>query len=553
MLCPMSTAPRTRTVPHADSPQLVTRLLEMIARGVRTPRGLQETLGIPPHTARAYARAAEWLGLLTTVDDPWLTPLGIEYVYAGSDRPAVYTRAVHATPFVQDLIGAHPTRPPTAEEIAAAIAREEPDLDPATIERRARSIEALIGPALDPAAAPFARGAQLSLPLDPTTPSPPVPILDLGAGRSYNPDVYRYLLGVLLDHGELRLGHLRALLDRAGADEAPIGGYVDLALSRGDVRRQGERLVVTAEAVRHRDLVETTPSVILSDPAWRGWLDDLLAAARDRRAQIRRDQAGGRYARWDRRLFGRPPTPATLTRDLDRVLMERSLESFPVRGPTGAEPRTVEAPFLECWEQDGLVLALPPPLVLLRTGLGPLNEALLEARRQGIDAVVLPGLAHRPATVHGGVIHPGEPLPRSIPDLRSLRLRLLSRSPWPTLVAATLLAHRLDPGALAVVERRGRWTVRVHDRPRGELLPLLDAFATQRGWLACRRRQGGIDAADLLALLEALGIALVVARRAVLCEPFFGQLRREPEEMELFAGLEPLAGALADFLHQARP
>lgn len=535
-------------VPNAHSPQLLTRLLEMVARGVRTPRGLQETLGVDGRTVQHYTHAGEWLGLLATGEDTWLTPLGLELVYAGSDRPAVYARAVRAVPFVQGLVGVHPARAPTRQEIERAVARDAPDLAPATVERRARAVESLVAPALDLTGA-IERGTQLDLPLDPVAPRPPVPILTLEAGREYNPDVYRFLLGALLDHGELTLGHLRALLDRAGADQAPIGGYVDLAMARGDAHRRGDQVVVSAEAVRHRDLVETTPSVVLSDPGYRRWLGDLLAG--DRRAQIRRDQSGARYQLWDRRLFGRAPTSDTLTVDLDRVLMERSLESFPVRGEAGPEPVAVHAPFLEAWARPGLVVALPPPLVVLRAGLEPVNEALLEARRRGVDAVVLPGLAHRPALVHGGLLHPAEPLPRSVPDLRTLRIRLLMNAPYPALLAAALLAHRLGPG-LSLVERKGRWTVRANDRRCGGLLEVLDAFARSRGWLPSRRPKGGIDDASLLHLLEHLGIAVVVARRAVLAESFFALLRREAEEMEVFSLLEPLAEALSDFLHQAR-
>jgi hypothetical protein len=535
-------------IPNANSPQLLTRLLELVARGVRTARSLQEALGVDVRTVQYYTQAAEWLGMLETEEDTTLTPLGLEYVYTYRDRPAVYARAVWSTPLVTRIMASGTGTMPPDTEIAKAISEVDPELAPATVRRRASAIRSLIAPGLDHG--PLSQEPQqLDLPLGPEAARGQPPELNLDAGREYNPDVYRFLLESLLDHGELTLANVRSLLDRAGAREAPIGGYVDLALARGDAVRMEDRLVVTANAVAHRELAATTPSIILSDPGYRAWLTDLLMVDGDRSAQIRRDQLAARFQSWDRRLFGRPADPDTLTADLGRVLMDRPLESYPLRGEVGA-PLTVErAPFLDVPDRTGIAIALPPPLVGTGGGVALVNQVLRDARH-GTRGVGPPDLADRPAVVHGGLLHPGEPPMRAVPDTRSLRLRLLTNAPYPALTTALLLLHRLDAGRVQIVEQQGRWIVRLGGGPRGDLLSVLDGFALERSWIPCRRQQGAVDASMLLGLLEQLDIAALVAGRAVLAEPFFTRLRREAEEMEVRARLQPLAELLSDHLHQ---
>jgi len=544
----MGSTPRHLLIPNANSPQLLTRLLELVARGVHTTRSLQEALGVDVRTVHYYTQAAEWLGMLATEDDTALTPLGLEYVYSHQDRPAVYARAVWGTPLVTRIMASGNGGPPPDEEIARAVSEVDPELAPATVQRRASAIRSLIAPAMD--CGPLAPAPlQLDLPIGPEGARNQPPELTLDAGREYNPDIYRFLLESLLDHGELTLANVRALLDRAGAREAPIGGYVDLALARGDAFRMEDRLVITRMAVLHRDLATTTPSIILSEPGYRGWIADLLVATRDRSAEIRRDRLAARYQVWDQRLFGRPADPDTLTVDLGRVLMDRPLESYPVRGDGGA-PFTVErAPFLDVLDQPGIAIALPPPLAGAGGGVTWVNQVLRDARH-GVRGVGPPDLAHRPAVVHGGLLHPGEPPPRAVPDNRSLRLRLLTNAPYPALATSLLLLHRLDAGRAQIVEQEGRWTVRLGDAPHGELLTVLDGFAAARGWISCRRQQGGVNASMLLGILVQLDVATVVAGTAVLAEPFFTRLRRDAEEMEVRAKLQPLAEMLSDHLHQ---
>lgn len=535
-------------LPNANSPQLLTRLLELVARGVRSTRGLQEALSVEPRTVQYYLRAAEWLGLLAT-EDCALTPLGLEYVYAGRERPRVYASAVRSNPLAAALLDAHGgEKVPTLDEVQRAVARAEPDLAPATVRRRASAVRALIAPAVGRRARARTLDdgeRQLGLPLTPRATAAP-PRLGGRGSSEYDPDVYRFVFTALLDYGELSLGQLRALLDRAGADAAPLGGYVDLALARGDARRLGERLVLTADGAARSALASSTASIMLSDPGYRSWLADGIVRD-DRAAAVRREHARARYRTWDRRLVGRKVDPADMPRAISRILLDRQLDSFPVAGRTSPDPDPVDEPFLDAFHQPGLAIALPPSLAVLQGGLTAVNRVLERARR-GQD-VSLPDLAVRPVLFHGGLFHPDEPLPRSVPDTRSLRLRLLLHAPFPALTAGLLLLHRQRPD-IALVRADAGWIVRRGRRPLGPLLDVLDRFATSRGHVVARSPEGP-SAADLITWLEAVDIVFVAGRVAVLDETFFVRLRAEAEEVELHDRLSPLAEALESWLETA--
>lgn len=543
---------RHPSVPSANSPQLLTRMLEVVGRGVRSTRGLQEALAVQPQTVRAYAQAGEWLGLLETAGGCWLTQLGLEYVYAGRQRSYVYSRAVWSNPFAAELLVASEGRRPTLEVVRAAIARSEPELAPATVRRKASAIRSLIAPALG-RPRPRSRTEeerQIALPLA-TAPRAPAAAIPVRGGREYNPDVYRLLLAGLLDYGELTLGQMRALLDRSGAADAPVGGYVDMALSRGDAVRIGDTLAVTPSAVRRRALVGTTTSIILSDPRYRAYLDDLRAAGDDREAGARRDAVAGRYRAWDRRLLGREIAPETLDRDLEAVLLDRPLESFPIAQPAADPLPVADEPFLDVWERGGLRICAPPYLTQLEGGVQAVNRLLRRARTRG--DVAPPDLAHRPLAVHGGILHPEEPLLRAVPDLRSLRLRVLMHAPYPALIGALLSQHRRHSETLAIARGRSGWALLSHGAELGPLLTVLDAFCAARGWHPSRRATGGVDAAGLLRVMQAVGITTEVGRHAVLAERFFGMLTLEAEEMEVNARLQPLSLALHGWLEGVEP
>ena len=371
------------------------------------------------------------------------------------------------------------------------------------------------------------------------------PSVAVGPGREYDADLFRYVLCGLLDHGELTLGEIRALLDRANVSEAPIGGYVDLLVARGDAVRVGERIVASRQACQRRELCDTTTSVVLSDPGWRAYLADWRAAATgDRNAEIRRDKHRARYRLWDRRLFGRDLNADEVETALRRVLMDRSLASFPLAAGPGAATKGTTQSFLDAWTSPDLAIALPPSLEGLRRGLPAVNQALKHAR-QGIDDVHLPDLAQRPAIVHGGLVHPGEAPPRTVPDVRTLRVRLLSNAPYPAMTTALLLLHRREP-ARALKWRRGGFGLRLGD-DTVDLLDVIDGFAASRGWIVSRRRRG-LGSGALVAVLEAAGVATATGDFAVLSERFFAQLRTDPEEGPLHDRLSALCDAMASWL-----
>lgn len=536
-------------LPGANSPQLLTRLLDAVARGVRTSRGLQEVLQVQAQTVRAYLQAAAWLQFLASVDPVELSALGVEYVYAGPRRSQVYARAVWSVPLAAEVLVAADGRVPDLDLVARALERAESGLAPATLERRAGAVRSLVAPAVG-RPRPRSRAQeelQLGLPLGHAAVLERPPALD-AATHEYDPDAYRYVLGTLLDHGELSMGHLRALLDRAGARELALGGLLDLATARGDAVRTRDRLVVTPGAVERRELSRATPSVLLSDPAYRAYVADAVAArGGDRAAEIRRDAAVARFRPWDRRLFGHPLSPDRVERDLERVLLDRPLAAFPVATPDRAWslPAGGEG-FLDVWESVGLLVALPPTLAQLQGGLAAVNRMLRAGRSQ--EEVALPDLSFRPLAVHGALLHPGEPLPRAVPDVRTLRHRVLMHAPYCAVLAALLLLHRHHPDRLTVVEDRAGWAVKVPGLRPTPLLDWIDGFARHRGWVPVRRDSGGLPAAVLAGVFEVLGLGQVVGRLLVLAEPLFARLGTEPEELEILARLRPLADAVDAWL-----
>lgn len=539
---------RRQAVPNANSPQLLTHLLEMIARGVRSTRGLQESLGVDQRTVRYYLQAGVWIGFLDEASAPVLSPDGLAYVYGGPERRRLYTEALRRQPFVADLMARTDGHLPTTRQLELAIARADPELAASTVQRRASAIRGLLGPLLDDDDDDRAAeaSAQLALPLAQSPTVAEVPPLTQAAGRSFSPDVYRFLLCFLLDHGELSLGHVRGLLDRAGATDVPLGGYVDLALERGDAVRIDERLVVTREATLRRDLSDATSAVILSDGGWRTHLQRVRDQLAEGLTTIR---VGGRYRRWDERLFRHALSGETLEEDLRRVLRDRSLSSWPRtdRALRTEPPVAIREPFLDAWSRPGLVVALPPSLAQLWEGVAGVNRRLRNARHRA-DAVGTPSTAYRPAAAHGGLLHPGEPLPRTIPDRRTLRQRLVMHAPYPAMVTAALLLHRGHPAAASLAYTQGQWVLRRQRRRLGDVLDVLDGFAAQRGWIASRRRHGGLGSAVVVSLLSQVGIALQVGEQLLLDDGFFHQLRHDDEEIPLAEALEPLTAALDDYL-----
>lgn len=540
--------PRHLLVPNANSPELLMRLLELVSRGLRSTRELAEALEVEPRTVGYYTQAAQWLDLLDVGEEPGLTPLGLELVYAGEEREQVYARAVWANPVVADLLVESDDTLPSVAAVARVLQEIEPDLAPSTVRRRATAVRGLIAPAIGTRRVqPPDEARQMALPLGlPTSPSTRQRLETVGS-HEHSPEAYRFLLASLLDHGELHLRHVRGLLDRAGADRAPIGGYVDMAVARGDVVRVDSVLVISAAAAQRPELVETANSIMLSDPPYRSYLDAVALSATDREAAIRRDQQVRRFRSWDRHLFGHPADPETLGDDLEGVVLDRPLSAFPLAVP-GIQPASVEpGPFLERWEAGSIRVACPPSLAHLQGGVASVNRLLREVRMHP-ELARIPGVADPSVAVHAGLLHPGEVVPRAVPDTRSLRSRVLMNVPYIALVAGLLLVHRQHPHHLVLHRSRGRWRLRWRDASVGPVLPFLDAFGTNQGWVVSRRTSGGLPDAALFDALEALGIVSVFGHQAVLAERFFGQLRNAPEESEVHARLAPLATALERFL-----
>ena len=162
----------------------------------------------------------------------------------------------------------------------------------------------------------------------------------------------------------------------------------------------------------------------------------------------------------------------------------------------------------------------------------------------------MPDLGWSQRRVHGGLFSPGEALPRSVPDLRSLQARAVRHAPYVSMTVALLLAHRTRPDRLQVMQRQGQWSVVSAEGVVGDLLWVLDTCASSIGWLASRRLQGGLAADAFLVSLQCIGLVTIVEGLAVLDDAFFQRLREGEEEQEELSGLQPLAHLLERHVSQ---
>jgi len=358
------------------------------------------------------------------------------------------------------------------------------------------------------------------------------PVVDLRAGTDESPDVYRVVLRALLDHGELGTGHLRAILDASGAKDCGIGSYIEMAVRRGDARRVDDRLVVTWGATWRRDVADTVVGVALSDPRYRAYLDCLRkAAAGDPKEAIRYSALRDRYAGWDRRVFGESIRPAQLSKDLDRILLGRPIDAFPLAEDPGSAPPLLEGAFLDLVHSDSLILTFPPSLQLLLQGVNLINSRL-ELSNRTKNGVRLPEATDRRVVVHGGLFPPGIPLPKRVVDTVTLRLLAVNNIPLIAMATACLILDRRSNLPMSIQRTSAGPTIFYNNKPIGELAAVMESAAEERGWLVSHqtRAEPNVLLGDLLV---SLGIGDRLAQRLILDENFFIRLKHEPEDQEV--------------------
>ncbi|GDX79341.1 hypothetical protein LBMAG42_11520 [Deltaproteobacteria bacterium] len=506
----------TGAPPVLGNPRRLLRVLESVAGGVRRPASIARVLDIEGRVIRSYLTHAEWLGLVKNAAEPHLTRAGLDFVYAGNRRAIALAVAVRAHP----VLGAGPT----VERVAEVLVDDGLAASIGGGRRDARAIFRLIEPArkLRPK---LVSTEQLHLGF-----AGPI-----GARRSQiepNPgddslDVYALVLRSLLENGELRLNTLRGVLDDAGAGGAGLGGYVALAVRRGDAERRGDVLVVTPGALARADLAESVVSVGLSDPDFRAWLD----------APDRPGPEARRCARWARRLFG----SESPERALPRLLFGRSMGTVPAAGEAGGSLPTYKGAFLDVLMEPGLALAFPGSLERLGGGIAWVHSQW-RAVVQNPAAVRIPGSLDARVCVHAGLLPPGEPPPRNIPDLLTLRLRAARSVPAFALLTAAGILHRRK--ALRLRQRGDSLFVERPGRPELPWNALVGRLARARGWHLCP-----VDSAGrwrrLLETAEGLGLVARIPGEAwTIDETLFWRLGTDPEHHELHDRLGPLADLL---------
>lgn len=507
------------SVPPPSDSRLLLRVAERVSSGIRRPRALAEGLGLESRAVAGAVAWGEWLGLFTGDDELELTRAGLGWVYAGSRRTARFAELVWSHPVLGPMLEA--PEGASVEVLARAVSGGDASLTPLAARRRAFALRRALEPALRARLRPTGP-AQLGLEFR-SSPLPERRRVDLRAGLDESPDAYLLLLRALLDHGEVTVPQVRAILDEAGGGDCPIGGYVAMAVRRGDVRRTGDRLLVTRGAVERADLAESPVTIALSDPDFRAHLTGERPAA-------------ARFRGWTRRFF----RGGAVETELPRLLFGRPLTSVPVAGEAGPEGTGEPGAFLGQASRRGLWVARSASVTDLLGGLTALNRALRAVATEPL-AARLPSAVDRRVLVHGGLLHPGEALPRSIPDGTSLRLRAIRNVPMlAVLVALALLDRRREL-------RLYRAPLRVQGG-RAWSLPVESLFlrlARARDWtvVAGPSSVSWEVAADVAA---EMGVLVEVEGRLTLDEGFFHRLQADAEHREVYELLVPLGELLLD-------
>jgi hypothetical protein len=543
---------RAQLVPNANNPRLLQRLIRLVASGVRKPRALADVLQVEVRTVHYYTQAGEWLGLLATDKEVHLTPRGVEFAFADPrQRTRLYALAVWSVPLVQSLLTGRGDLP-DADVIASFILQHEEGMAPRTARRRATALRGLIEPALrHRPTKSTSRGTQISLRF-PSTGTVGIPAqsthgVDLRAGTENNPDVYARLLQALLDHGELTTGQVRGILDAIGARDCPLGGYVEMALRREDATRSGDRLIVTASAVQRREVADDGILTALTDPTYRAYLDQLCDTEDSLLARRELDSLSRRFTAWDVRIFGERLTPENVAEVRDRPLVGRRLASLVRASDRGPVLPPSSQPFIDMLDTPLLPIAFPSSLAGLYGGVATVNEALKRARTAPAGVRVPTPIDTR-AQIHGGLLCPGETLPRAIPDNLTLRLRMMTHTPAVSLLVALLLLDRKESADLRLVGGEDGPTVHWSGQSVGPLLEVLEGFCRDQGWVVVRPATGGLQASTLIDVCEDLGLVARVRSRVVLAEPVFMRLQEDAESRVAYECLLPLEDRLHAWL-----
>lgn len=533
--------PRAELLPNANNHRLLFRMLILIAQGIRRPRALADVLELELRTVHYYTQAAEWLALLRSDEHPQLTELGLTLAFADEQsRTTIYAEAVWSNAFVQALLDGRDLLPCT-EALVAFIQTWEPQLSETTARRRASAVRGLIEPVLahrraeTRAPAP----AQVDLPFllnEPEQSARPAEV-SLSAGLEENPDVYAVVLDAMLDCGELSTPQIRALLDTCGAQRCSLAGCIEMLMRRGDGHRLGEHIVISRGAIQRRDLARNATLIALSDPLYRRHIS-LLTASPDPTGEQRR--LARRFAPWDVRLFGAPLTPETQAGLLETRLVGRTLDSVPVAGPTPAPFSPPGRPFVDALDDSEVLVAFPRVVTQLTAGVSIINP-MLRAARHRPAGIRLPTIVDERLACHGGLLHPGERLPTSIPDNRSMRLRALTHCPVYAILASLLLLDRRRTLPLQIRHQGSTAEIVWCGQPLGGVLSVISAFSTAQGWLVARPMMDGPGSAlDDPALLQAARKAQIVQQagpRLTVHESLFTMLQ---EDLEARLSYEPL-------------
>ena len=542
----MQSRERSTLIPNANNPRLLLRVLAMVSAGIRRPRALAEVLEIEIRTVHYYTQACEWLGLISFDQEVHLTERGMELAFAEPHQQMeLYGQAVWSNGFAQGLLQGRGDMP-DKDAIASYILQREPTMSSVTARRRASSVYSLLEPAMGyrPTSEKTAT-LQLSLPflapLTETTSLPPTAPVDLRAGVEHNPDIYCRLLDALLDNGELRIGQIRALLDRIGARNAPIGAYTELAVLRGDATREEDRLIISPSGIVRRDIAIDGVMIAFSDPEYRSWLSLVEKDPRSFNPVERRDfwALGNRFAAWDLRVFGARQRAETIQASLDRVLSGRSLELVPIAHKGTVELQRSEKPFIDNLNLQGMAISFPQCLGELAGGVTSVN-AVLRRNRAAPAGVRLPSPVDTRGVIHGGVLHPGETQPKAFPDNFSLRLRTLTHTPAISLLGALLILDRRPDAPIEIQTSQSGPQVCWAGNSLGPIISMMHRFADSQDWLSAQPRSTGLTGLMLEALSRALGIATRVGPRLILDEALFLRLQDEPEARLTYEALLPL-------------